>query len=70
MFWSENELQTLLDRGKTPLPNAIHPGALNAHYPLTVENYIIIAFVKLLAITITLVAGFPGGIIYPLFFAG
>lgn len=40
------------------------------HYPLTALDFITIVMVKILAIGVTLGAGYPGGIIFPLFYTG
>lgn len=70
MFPGENEMQTMLDRGHTNLPYAVAPGLIPMHYPLTGLDYVTIVMVKILAIGVTLGAGYPGGIIFPLFYAG
>eukprot|EP01125_Pyxidicula_operculata_P014212 TRINITY_DN4731_c0_g1_i1.p1 TRINITY_DN4731_c0_g1~~TRINITY_DN4731_c0_g1_i1.p1 ORF type:complete len:549 (+),score=54.98 TRINITY_DN4731_c0_g1_i1:49-1695(+) len=74
MFWSENELQYIIDYGKTPLPYAKYPGVFGpffdgaSYYAALILASISLA--KLFAISITLAGDFPGGIIFPLFFAG
>jgi len=70
MFPGENELQTILDRGATPLRHAVSPGLLNVKMPFTWLDFLMIVFVKMLAIGVTLGAGYPGGVIFPLFYTG
>jgi len=69
LFWSENELQAVFLRGNSSLPYAIHPGIWPMKVPLGWEDFALIGFTKLVTIIITIAAGFPGGIIFPLFFA-
>jgi len=70
LFWSENEIPTILDRGITPLPSTIVPGALPVAVPYNTANLAGIGVTKLFTIVVTVVSGFPGGIIFPLYFAG
>ena len=70
LFWSENELQWAISLGNTSLPYA-HPGLLfSSEQSLLPWQLLVASLIKLLAIAITVSAGFPGGIIFPLFFAG
>jgi H+/Cl- antiporter ClcA len=70
MFPGENEMQTILDRGKTNLPFAVTPGLIPMNNPLSWLDFITIVMVKMLAIGVTLGAGYPGGVIFPLLYTG
>jgi len=71
LFWAQNEAQPLIDGGATPLPN-VWPaegifGASDLTSPLVL---ILIGGAKLVAISITVLAGYRGGFIFPFMFAG
>jgi len=70
LFWSENEIQTIIDRGATPLPSTVVPGILHVAVPYNTANLAGIGVLKFFTIVVTVVSGFPGGIIFPLYFAG
>ncbi|CAD7697947.1 unnamed protein product, partial [Ostreobium quekettii] len=74
MFWAEYEMKTLADNS-LPLWHIWPKGGfygtekfLNGHY--TLWSWLLVAFFKLLAISITVLSGFRGGFIFPLFYAG
>lgn len=74
MFWAEYEMKTLADN-ELPLWHIWPKGGvwgtekfLDGNY--TILAWCLIAFFKLLAISITVLSGFRGGFIFPLFFAG
>ncbi|CAM9537552.1 unnamed protein product [Ascophyllum nodosum] len=73
MFWSEFEIGVIAEPG-TDLPHVWPPGGLFyglERYPWeTAPMYMLVGFVKLLAIACAVQAGFRGGFIFPLFFAG
>jgi H+/Cl- antiporter ClcA len=69
MFPGENEMQSILD-ASTPLPYAVTPGLIPTNKPLSYLDFITIVMVKMLAIGITLGAGYPGGVIFPLLYTG
>jgi len=71
LFWAEYEAQTIVSKGETPLPH-VWPtvGALGA-YSLDDPTYLVlIGLFKLVAISITVLAGYRGGFIFPFMFAG
>ena len=74
LFWGENELQNIVDGGKTPLPHVAVPGILTLTSPSssTYEWYWFLAITaaKIVTISVSLTTGFCGGIIFPLFFVG
>ena len=71
LFWGEFEAQRIISRGEAPLPHAWPTvGALGAYSleePLVLLS---IGLFKLLAISITVLAGHRGGFIFPFMFAG
>ena len=71
LFWAEHEAQTIIDHGVTPLPHVWpHTGVLGDYSlrsPLVLTS---IGMCKLLAISITVLAGYRGGFIFPFMFAG
>lgn len=74
MFWGEFEIQTLADPSRR-LPHIWPAGGINGLAPFLGGHYsagwyAIIAVVKLLAISITVLSGFRGGFIFPLFLVG
>jgi len=71
LFWAEAETQTVIDAGVTPLPH-VWPtvGALGA-YSLSDPRYLIaIGLLKLVAIGVSVLAGYRGGFIFPFMMAG
>ncbi|KAL6074666.1 hypothetical protein QOT17_004058 [Balamuthia mandrillaris] len=76
LFWSELEMQTILDRGRTPLPNIPSwLGSVAADWgwgkvPYNWHLYFQISAIKALVTIVAIVGGYPGGVIYPLFFVG
>jgi len=70
LFWSEGEMQTVLDRGITPLPHIQLLGVVPIGIPYSMWHMLGIGLLKFLAILVSICAGWPGGIIYPLFYAG
>ena len=74
MFWGEFEIGTLADPNK-PLPHIWPKGGFYGEEPFMLNDYhppilLVVALVKLVAVSITVVSGFRGGFIFPLFFAG
>jgi len=63
-------MQTVIDRGITPLPHIQLLGAVPLSIPYNMWHMLGIGLLKLLAILVTICAGWPGGIIYPLFYVG
>jgi len=71
LFWAEHESQTIIDHGATPLPHSFPTVGALGPYSLTDPRYLIaIGLVKLFAISITVLAGYRGGFIFPFMFAG
>ena len=75
LFWAEFEAQTIITLGKEPLrhvwPTTGVLGAYDLADPATGPYYLIaIGLAKLLAISITVLAGYRGGFIFPFMFAG
>jgi H+/Cl- antiporter ClcA len=70
LFWSENELQFAVSMGNATLPYAKSPGVIWFQQPMLPWQLALSGVVKLFAIVMTVAAGFPGGIIFPLLFAG
>jgi len=71
LFWAEYEAQTIIDRGATKLPH-VHPD-VGAFGPYSLSNpaiLIAIGLAKLVAISVTVLAGYRGGFIFPFMFAG
>lgn len=74
MFWGEFEISTLADPSK-PLPHIWPKGGFYGEEPFMLNDYhppilLLVAVVKLVVVSITVVSGFRGGFIFPLFFAG
>ena len=71
LFWAEHESQTIISHGEESLPHAWPKvGVLGAY---SLENPLVlisIGLFKLLAISITVLAGYRGGFIFPFMFAG
>jgi len=70
LFWSEYEMDVLLTRGESPLPHTIIPSIMHISIPYTALTFLGIALFKALAILICAVIGFPGGILFPVYFVG
>ncbi len=80
MFWGEGSLQTAIDGQKTPFSDTKHgrglPGFLTAHANVDPNSpiesswaAIQVGVAKLTSIALACAGKFPGGIIFPLFFA-
>ena len=71
LFFSELEAQTIISGGATPLPH-VWPtvGCLGAYSLAKPAWLVAIGLAKLVAITITVLAGYRGGFIFPFMFAG
>lgn len=74
MFWGEFELKSFADP-TIPLPHIWPGGGVWGQGSFRIGNwdattYLLIALAKLFAISITLLAGFRGGFIFPLFATG
>ncbi|KAK9829338.1 hypothetical protein WJX72_005245 [[Myrmecia] bisecta] len=74
LFWGEYEIQTLADPSH-PLPHIWPKGGVYGLDPFrqgdyTFWLYLLIAGAKFVAISISVLSGFRGGFIFPLFFAG
>ena len=71
LFWGELEAQTIIGGGATPLPH-VWPtvGCLGAYSLAKPAWLVAIGLAKLVAITITVLAGYRGGFIFPFMFAG
>jgi len=71
LFWAEYEAQTIIDHGATALPH-VHPavGMFGAYSLSDPSVLFAIGLAKLLAISITVLAGYRGGFIFPFMFAG
>jgi len=71
LFWAEFEAQSIIDSGTTPLPH-VWPavGALGPYSLSSPTTLIAISIAKLVAIGVTVLAGYRGGFIFPFMFAG
>ena len=71
LFWAEYEAQTIISLGETPLPH-VSPtvGALGEYSLADPKILVAIGLAKLVAISITVLAGYRGGFIFPFMFAG
>ena len=71
LFWAEYEAQTIIDHGATKLPH-VNPsiGALGEYSLSSPTVLFAIGIAKLVAISITVLAGYRGGFIFPFMFAG
>jgi len=71
LFWAEHEAQNIIDHGATPLPH-VWPktGALGVYSLESPKWLFAIGIVKLFMISITVLAGYRGGFIFPFMFAG
>ena len=70
LFWAEYEAQSLLDGGVTPLH---HIQLASAFGPCDLTNLLVLTSIgcmKLVAISITVLAGYRGGFIFPFYFCG
>lgn len=71
LFWAEFEAQTIIDGGATPLPHVFpQEGVLGAISLVDPAHLLGIGIAKLVAISITVLAGYRGGFIFPFMFAG
>ncbi len=77
LFWGDEQLQSIIDDGKTPLKWVWRSAALDEFawtksegQRITHTGALGLAAAKILAIALSLGGGFPGGIIYPLFVVG
>jgi H+/Cl- antiporter ClcA len=74
LFWGEYEIKTLAD-ASLALPNIWPKGGVWSLHPFLLGDwdaslYALIGVVKLFTISVTLLAGFRGGFIFPLFAVG
>lgn len=74
-FWSEHQIPTLATRGLPPADQLpfFDPSLLTSAIPKAPYSPIdlfVMAVLKFLSITMSVTTGYPGGIIYPLYFAG
>ncbi|KAK9821879.1 hypothetical protein WJX74_008487 [Apatococcus lobatus] len=75
MFWGEFEIRTLANPGEVALPHIWPKGGFYGLSPFLQGEYtwwlfMLIGLAKLLTICLTVLSGFRGGFIFPLFFAG
>merc|ERR1719502_1055268 len=71
LFWAEFEAQTIIDHGATPLPHVWPTVGALGPYSLSDPKWLIaIGLTKLFMISITVLAGYRGGFIFPFMFAG
>ena len=77
LFWGDEQLQSIIDDGRTPLKWLWRSSALDRFAVVKSEGEHIsheaalgLALAKTLAIALSLGGAFPGGIIYPLFVVG
>eukprot|EP01089_Gocevia_fonbrunei_P000544 TRINITY_DN10554_c0_g1_i2.p1 TRINITY_DN10554_c0_g1~~TRINITY_DN10554_c0_g1_i2.p1 ORF type:complete len:516 (-),score=46.89 TRINITY_DN10554_c0_g1_i2:321-1868(-) len=76
LFWSENEIQHVLSAGDHPLPNVPEwfGSTLKTigydKVPYDTLMFFQVALAKLVVLATSVAAGFPGGVIFPLFYAG
>jgi len=71
MFWGELEAQTIIDLGASKLPHVRPTVGVFGSYPLALPGMLVcLAVVKLATICITNLAGYRGGLIFPLMFVG
>ena len=70
LFWSEDEAQSLLDGGETPLEHVWPPIGYLGPYSLARPAVLLaISAAKLVAIGASALGGYRGGFIFPFFFA-
>jgi len=73
LFWSEYEMPILFNKGvgyNETLPHTIVPGALHVGIPYTSVTLAGIGAAKMLAIIVCVSFGFPGGILFPVYYVG
>lgn len=73
LFWSEKEIATCVSNGAIPLPHMKLHGIvpiLNDDGSYVWWSWGVVGALKLVLIAVSLHAGFVGGIIFPLFYAG
>jgi len=70
LFWSEFEIPTLLTNGETPLYHTMVPSIFRQPVPYDSLTMGMIGLCKMFAILICAVLGFPGGILFPVYFVG
>ena len=71
LFWGELEAQTIIGGGATPVPHVWPTAGCLGAYSLASPAWLVaIGLAKLVAITITVLAGYRGGFIFPFMFAG
>jgi len=70
LFWGEEQVQELVDRGHSLLPRTIVPGAMFISVPFNTVNILGIGLTKLVALAICVCTGWPGGVLFPLYYAG
>ena len=71
LFWAEYEAQTIISRGAQPLAHVWPSVGVLGAYSLSDPTYLIlIGIFKLVAISVTVLAGYRGGFIFPFMFAG
>jgi len=70
LFWSEFEIPTLLTNGTVPLYHTMVPSILHQPVPYDSLTIGMIGVCKMFAILICAVLGFPGGILFPVYFVG
>merc|ERR1719502_971153 len=71
LFWAEYEAQTIISGGADPLPHVNPRVGVLGEYSLADPKFLFaIGIFKLIAISITVLAGYRGGFIFPFMFAG
>lgn len=71
LFWAEYEAQSIIDHGATKLPHVNPSVGILGEYSLSDPIYLFaIGIAKLVAISVTVLAGYRGGFIFPFMFAG
>merc|ERR1711871_1723019 len=66
LFWAEYEAQSIIDNGATPLPHVFPRVGVFGEYSLSSPMILIgIGLAKLVAISVTVLAGYRGGFIFP-----
>ena len=71
LFWAEHESQTIIDGGATPLPHVWPAKGALGTYDLTSPSMLfVIGIAKLFVISVTVLANYRGGFIFPFMFSG
>jgi len=71
LFWAEFEAQSIIDHGATELPHVWPKQGVLGPISLSSPAHLLgIGIAKLVAISITVLAGYRGGFIFPFMFAG